>query len=87
LFQKFVDFVMERARVDKASATIRSSTDKAKSPLQGRRSDTMGPFASGHPDASANDRRMQEQRRPRSDDRTSARYVPRSIKWQIARNF
>jgi hypothetical protein len=33
LFQKFVDFVMEWARVDKASVTIRSSTDKAKSPL------------------------------------------------------
>jgi hypothetical protein len=31
--------------------------------------EAMGPFASGHPDTSANDRRMQEQRRPRSDDR------------------
>jgi hypothetical protein len=69
LFEKFIDFVMERAKVDKASATIRSSTDKAKLPPQGRRSDTMGPFASGHPDASTNDGRVQEQRRPRSDDR------------------
>jgi hypothetical protein len=71
LFQKFIDFVMERAKVDKASAMIRSSTDKVKSPPQGRRSDTMGPFASGHPDASANNGRVQEQRRPRSDNRKS----------------
>jgi hypothetical protein len=64
--------VMEVAKVDKSSATIRSSTDKAKSPPQGRRSKTMGMFASGHPDTSANDRRMQEQRQPSSDDRKSA---------------
>jgi hypothetical protein len=31
----------------------------------------MGQFASGHPDASANDGRMQEKRRPRSDERKS----------------
>jgi hypothetical protein len=72
--------VMEVAKVDKSSATIRSSTDKAKSPPQGRRSETMGPFASGHPDASANDRRT-------TGSQQAARYVPRSIKWQIARNF
>jgi hypothetical protein len=42
-----------------------------KSPQQGWRSDSMGPFASGHPDTSANDRRMQGQRRPRSDGRKS----------------
>jgi hypothetical protein len=31
----------------------------------------MGLFASGHPDRSANNRRMQEQGRPRSDDKKS----------------
>jgi hypothetical protein len=50
----FENFVMEVAKVDKSSATIRSFTDKAKSPSRGRRSEAMGPFASGHPDASAN---------------------------------
>jgi hypothetical protein len=51
---------MERAKADRASATIRSPTGKAKSPQQGRSSDSMGPFASGHPDTSADGRRMQE---------------------------
>jgi hypothetical protein len=68
-FQEFVDFMMEKEKADRASATIRSPTGKAKSPQQGRRSDLMGPFASGHPDTSADGRRLQEQRRPRSDDR------------------
>jgi hypothetical protein len=51
---------MERAKADRGSATIRSPTGKAKSPQQGRSSDSMGPFASGHPDTSADGRRMQE---------------------------
>jgi hypothetical protein len=69
-FRNFTSFVMEVAKVDKSSATIKSSTDKAKSPPQGRRSEAMGPFASGHLDGSVNGRRVQEQRRPRSDDTT-----------------
>jgi hypothetical protein len=83
-FGNFTDFVMEVAKVDKSSATIRSSADKTESPSQGRRNEAMGPFASGHPDTSANDKRMQEQRRPRSDNKKPTGCKICSEKHQVA---
>jgi hypothetical protein len=65
--------VIKVARVQQTSETILKSTDdKAKSPLEKMKSEAMGPFASGHLDASANDGRMREQHRPRSDERNSS---------------
>jgi hypothetical protein len=78
-FQNFEKFVMERARIQQTSAMIMKSTDdKAKSPLEKRRNEAMGPFASGHPDASANDRRRQESLT--RENHLAAGYAPRSIR-------
>jgi hypothetical protein len=44
----------------------------------------MGPFASGHPDASTNGGRVQEQCRPRSDDRNSSGCRACSEEHQVA---
>jgi hypothetical protein len=71
-FRAFITFVLEEAMMEELMATNARTESKTPEVTQQRGNETMGPFASGHPDASANDRRMQKQRRPRSDDRKSA---------------
>jgi hypothetical protein len=84
-FKNFTNFVMEVARVQQTSATIlKSTTDKAKSPLEKRKGEAMGLFASGHPDVLANEGRGQEQRRPRSDERNTSGYRICSKEHQVA---
>jgi hypothetical protein len=71
-FESFTEFIEEATKVEEEGLLYRkveSRTEEA-APYR-RRNELMGPFASGHPDISANDRRMQEQRRPRSDDKKS----------------
>jgi hypothetical protein len=68
----FITFVLDEAMMEEEMATNAGTESKAPEVTRQRGNETMGPFASGHPDTSANDRRMQEQRRPRSDNRKSA---------------
>jgi hypothetical protein len=59
-FKAFTMFVLDEAMIEEKIVTNRaqSTEDKAPEGIQRRRGEAMGPFASGHPDASANDGRM-----------------------------
>jgi hypothetical protein len=66
---------MEVAKVDKSSATIRYSTDKAKSPPQGRRSETMMRRQTVEECKSNNDQGLT------IGNQQAAGYAPRNTKW------
>jgi hypothetical protein len=71
-FRAFITFVLEEAMMEEEMATNARTESKTPEVTRQRGNEIMGPFASGHPDVSANDKRMQENRRPRSDNRKSA---------------
>jgi hypothetical protein len=71
-FEAFTEFIEEATKVEEEGLLYRKVESRTEETTSYRsRNKTMGPFASGYPDASANDKRMQGQRRPRSDDRKS----------------
>jgi hypothetical protein len=72
-FEAFTDFIEEETEVEEEEWLYRKVESRtAGTTSHGRRIETMSPFASGHPDASANDGGRQERRRPRSDERKSS---------------
>jgi hypothetical protein len=85
-FREFITFVLDEAMMEEEMATNARTESRAPKVTRQRGNETMGPFASGHPDASTNDR-MQEQRRPRSDDSKSAGCKIHSEEHQVAKNF
>jgi hypothetical protein len=62
-------FALDEAMIEEKIVTNTRAEDKAPKVTQQKGNEAMGPFASEHPDASANGGRVQEQHRPRSDDR------------------
>jgi hypothetical protein len=60
-FRAFITFVLDEAMMEEEIATNARTESKAPEVTRQRGNKTMGPFASGHPDASANKGRVQEQ--------------------------
>jgi hypothetical protein len=76
-------FVLDEAKIGE-KLVVNTKVENKAEVVKGKRSEAMGQFASAHPDASANNERVQEQRTPRSDDRNSSRCRICSKEHQVA---
>jgi hypothetical protein len=69
-FEAFTEFIERATKIEEEELLFRKVESRTEEKLPYRsRIETMSPFASGHPDASANDEKRQAGRRPRSDER------------------